>query len=143
MANAFDMPWVGMIKPDVETMDTGELVLSQTPEDLHKNHNGDMHAAVVFTMMEMAGMGVITLLLGDAIKDSLVVLKDLHIHYTARAQGKIYFKAQLSEEQQQKLSQAAEKGESIEEVIEAFAYDENDLQVAKATLTGVIKPKRS
>ena len=52
-----------------------------------------MHAAVLFFVLEMAAM---TLLLGDKIKNSLVVLKDMHIHYDARAQGKITFKAKLS-----------------------------------------------
>ncbi len=137
------MPWIGLIKPQVEEMGDGLLVLSQTPEDLHKNHNGDMHAAVVFSMLEMAGMGVITLLLGDAIKTSFVVLKDLHVHYDARAQGKIQFRASLTEEQQARLKAAADAGEAIEEKVEAIALDEAGVQVAHATVNGVIKPKKA
>ncbi|NRB40645.1 MAG: YiiD C-terminal domain-containing protein [Pseudomonadales bacterium] len=141
MANAFEMPWVDLIKPNMEEIKPAQLVLSQTPEDLHKNHNGDMHAAVIFSMLEMAGMGVITLFLGDAIKDSLVVLKDMHIHYDARAQGKIFFKASLDEGLQEKLKRAIDKGDNIEEQVYAVAYDENNRQVAHASMSAVIKSK--
>jgi hypothetical protein len=101
-----------------------------------------MHAAVLFSVLEMAGMGVITMFLGDAIKDSFVVLKDLHIFYDARAQGKIFFKGELTAEQQKRLKDAADNGQPIEEVITATAYDEAGSQVAHATMTGVIKTKR-
>ncbi|CAA0116280.1 Uncharacterised protein [BD1-7 clade bacterium] len=139
----FNMPWIDLIKPHVEEMGDGVLLLSQTPEDLHKNHNGDMHAAVVFSMLEMAGMGVITLYLGDDAKNAFVVLKDLHVHYDARAQGKITFKSELSDEQKTRLKAAAQVGESIEELVTATAFDEQGVQVAHATVNGVIKPKRN
>lgn len=138
----FEMPWIQMIKPNVEDLAAGKLVLSQSPEALHLNHNGDMHAAVVFSMLEMAGMGVLTLLLGDSIKDSFVVLKDMHTFFEARAQGKIFFKAELSEQQQAMFINAVQQGVAIEEEISAVAYDESGKQVASAKVNGVIKPKQ-
>lgn len=142
MANAFQMPWVDMIKPEIVNIGDGIIELAQTPDDLHKNHNGDMHAAVLFTMLEMAGLGVVTLFLGDAIKDSFVVLKDLHIFYDERAQGRIIFKGELSEEQKIDLKTSAENNTPIEQEITAVALDENGLQVSHATMTAIIKPKK-
>ena len=119
----------------------GKIVLAQTPEDLHKNHNGDMHAAVMFSVLEMAGMGVLTLFLGDQASKAFVVLKDLHIFYDARAQGRITFTAELTEEQKIKLHQAFDQGEAIEELLTAYAHDEQGKQVSHATMTGVIRSK--
>jgi len=141
MSNAFQMPWVEMIKPELVDLGDGKIVLAQTPEDLHKNHNGDMHAAVIFSVLEMAGMGVITLFLGDDAAKAFVVLKDLHIFYDARAQGRITFTAELTAEQKTKLHNAFDNGEAIEEVISAYAHDSEGKQVSHATMTGVIRPK--
>ncbi len=142
MANAFQMPWVEMIKPELVELGDGKIVLAQTPEDLHKNHNGDMHAAVMFSVLEMAGMGVITLFLGDDAAKAFVVLKDLHIFYDARAQGRITFTAELSDKQKEKLRNAFDNGEAIEEPIMAYAHDADGNQISHASMTGVIRPKK-
>ena len=142
MANAFQMPWVEMIKPEVVDLGDGKIVLAQTPQDLHKNHNGDVHAAVLFSVLEMAGMGVLTLFLGDDAAKAFVVLKDLHIFYDARAQGRISFSAELSEAQKIKLKQAFAQGQSIAEPIDAYAHDANGQQVAHANMTAVIRRKK-
>ena len=143
MANAFQMPWVEMIKPEIVDLGDGKIVLAQTPQDLHKNHNGDVHAAVLFSVLEMAGMGVLTLFLGDDAAKAFVVLKDLHIFYDARAQGRITFSAELDDRQKHNVRSAFAAGEAIEEELIAYAHDADGKQVAHATMTGVVRPKQS
>ena len=55
---------------------------------------------------------------------------------------KIFFAAELSAEQQQRMLNAVKNAEPIEKLISATAYDESNKQVSHAIMTGVIKPKK-
>ena len=142
MTVGIDMPWTKMIKPELVDLKDGSISLKQTPEELHTNHNGDMHAGVIFTMSEMAGMGVVVMLLGDLANSSFVVVKNVNIDFTARAQGVITFTASISEAVQNKILSTAKSGKKVEEVVTVEAKDRDGNIVSTSTVTAVISPKR-
>ena len=142
MTVGIDMPWTKMIKPELVDLKDGSISLKQTPEALHTNHNGDMHAGVIFTMSEMAGMGVVVMLLGDLANSSFVVVKNVNIDFTARAQGVITFTASISEAVQNKILSTAKSGKKVEEVVTVEAKDKDGNIVSTSTVTAVISPKR-
>ena len=141
MTVGIDLPWTKMINPELMDLSAGTLSLKQSPQPLHLNHNGDMHAGVLFSMSEMAGMGVVVLLLGDLANTSLVVVKNVSIDFTARAHGPITFTAAVSPEQQKALLAKAEAGEKIEEPVWVEAHDEHGKRVCSSTVTAVISPR--
>lgn len=141
MTVGMDMPWTKLIAPELVSIADGSLCLKQTPKDLHLNHNGDMHAAVLFSMVEMAGMGVVVILLGDLASSSFVVVKNVNINFIARAQGEISFIANLSDEQQQQILSNAEAGDKVEQVVWVEAKDDSGNTVSTASVTAVICPQ--
>lgn len=141
MTLGIDVPWTKMINPQLTDVNNGYLVLSQTPEEIHLNHNGDMHAGVIFSMLEMAGMGVVVMLLGELANQALVVVKKMDIDFIARAQGSIRFEASIEPEMQKRILQNAKQGKKIEESVKVQAFNSAGECVAKAELVAVIAPK--
>lgn len=140
MTLGIDLPWTKMINPQLTDAKNGYLVLTQTPEDIHLNHNSDMHAGVIFSVLEMAGMGVLVMLLGDLANDALVVVKRMEIDFIARAQGSIRFEASIDEADRDRILQNARQGKKLEELITVQAFNASSECVAKADVTAVIAP---
>lgn len=141
MTVGIDMPWTKMIKPELADLGQGSLTLKQTPEELHLNHNGDMHAGVIFSMSEMAGMGVVVMLLGELADSAFVVVKNVNIDFKARAQGVISFTGTMTVEQQARTLNKAKAGEKVEEQVEVVAADSEGNIVSTSIVTAVISPK--
>lgn len=142
MTVGIDMLWTKMIKPELVDITPGSISLKQCPEELHLNHNGDMHAGVIFSMTEMAGMGVVVLLLGELANSSFVVVKNVNIDFIARAQGPITFSASIADDNQKSIIDRAKAEEKIEECVLVEAKDENGRLVSKSTLTAIISPHK-
>lgn len=140
MTVGIDLPWTKMINPQLTDANSGFLVLSQTPEAMHLNHNGDMHAGVLFSMLEMTGMGVVVMLLDDFANQALVVVKNMNIDFIARAQGTIRFEARLDPEQRERILGDAQQGIKVEQKVTVQAFDSEGKCVAKAGLVAVIAP---
>lgn len=141
MTVGIDVPWTKMINPELVDLAAGSISLKQSPEEIHLNHNGDMNAGVIFSMSEMAGMGVVVMLLGDMAKSAFVVVKNVNIDFLARAQGPIVFTGTISNEQQQRILDIAKAGEKVEEIVEVVATDSDDNPVSRSKVTAVIAPK--
>jgi len=142
MAVGKDLPWTTMMKPELVDLKDGSISLKQTPEEIHLNMNGDMNAGVLFSMSEMAGMGVVVMLLGELASSSFIASKNVNIDFLARAQGEIVFTGSMSEEQQKRTLQNAKAGNKVEEVIQVEAKDKAGNVVSKSNVTAVVKPKR-
>ena len=142
MQSTFDFPWVRLINPQPEEVAEGRLVLAHEPEALHLNHNGDINAAVLFSLAEMAGMGVVVTTLGEQASQAYVVIKRGVIDFRGRARGRIRAAAHLSAEQLERVRAAAGKGVGIEEVVGVEIRDATDRVVATSTVTAVIRPRR-
>lgn len=133
-----DVLWTKMIKPELVHFDQGKLVLGQTPEDIHKNHLNDMHAGVIFTMVEMAGMGVVVITLGDAANTAFVVVKNVSIDFLARVEGTAHFSAELTTSQQKNIA-ALKPQEKFEDVINVQGFDANNKLICQAEVTAFIR----
>lgn len=142
MTVGVDVPWTKMIGPEVVEFTDNTLGLKQTPEALHLNHNGDMNAGVICTMVEMAGMGIVVMLLGDLAKQSLIVVKNMNIDFIARAQGVIVFTATMDDEQKNRAINNAKSANKVEEAILVEAKDGDGKLVAKAEVLTYIGPKK-
>jgi len=137
-----DVAWTKMINPELVDIQSGRLQLKQTPEEVHLNHNGDMNAGVIFSMSEMAGMGVVVMLLGELAREAFVVVKNINIDFLARAQGAITFTGKLDEAQQRRILALAKSGDTVEEVVEVVASDALGTAVSQSRVTTYISPKR-
>ena len=141
MTVGVDLPWTKMINPQLVDLKAGLIALKQRPGELHLNHNGDMHAGVIFSMAEMTGMGVVVMQLGSKAEEAFVAVKSVSIEFLKRAQGDITFKSTLTDEQQVNMLKTLEAQESIEEVVHVEALDAESRKVASAQVVAVIKPK--
>lgn len=141
MTVGVDLPWTKMINPQLVDLKAGLIALKQRPGELHLNHNGDMHAGVIFSMAEMTGMGVVVMQLGSKAEAAFVAVKSVNIEFLKRAQGDITFKSTLTDEQQMSMLKKLEAQESIEEVVHVEALDGESRKVASAQVVAVIKPK--
>lgn len=143
MTVGLEIPWTKMIKPQLLEVKPGLLKLKQSPEEIHLNHNKDMHAGVLFSMSEMAGMGVVMILLDKMADHAFVVVKNVNIEFTSRAQGEITFIGLISDQRQDQIKQDFQAGKIVEEQIEVTAIDCNEKIVSKSIVTTFISPKRS
>ncbi len=142
MTVGIDVPWTKMINPELVDLKDGYISLKQSPEEIHFNHNGDMNAGVLFSMSEMAGMGVVVMLLGELANSALVVVKNVNIDFIARAQGEIVFTCTMPEGQQKRTLENAKAGSKVEEIVEVEAKDKNGNVVSRSRVTAVISPKK-
>ena len=142
MENPFDFPWVRMINPQVDEIAVGRLVLAHEPGELHLNHNGDINAAVLFSLAEMAGMGVVVTTLGVQAAGAYVVIKRGAINFTARARGRIRAAARLEATQLERVRSAGSEVAGIEEMVAVEIRDASDRVVACCEVTTVIRPRR-
>lgn len=143
MSDQFEMPWVRMLAPEFVTMSEGGLTLALCTTEMHMNHNGDINAGPLFSLSEMAGMGVVVGLLGKRIKGAFVVCKNVSIDFVARAQGRITFTASITPEQMRTIFQAVESGNGINEVVGVVGTNEEGKVCTKAQVVCVIKPARA
>jgi acyl-coenzyme A thioesterase PaaI-like protein len=141
MTVGIDLPWTKMINPQLADLQDGKISLKQTPEAIHLNHNGDMHAGVIFSMLEMAGMGVVVMLLGKKADDSLVLIKNISIDFIKPAEGETTFTASLSDDQKGRILDKIAAKEKIVEIVEVVALSKDKVEVASARLTCYIAPK--
>jgi acyl-coenzyme A thioesterase PaaI-like protein len=139
----FDFPWVRMINPHPDEISPGKLVLGCEPRDLHLNHNQDINAGVLFSLAEMAGMGVVVTSLGEQANKAYVVVRRGVIDFKTRARGRIRATALLTESQLSRVQSAASKGTGIEEVVLVEILDESDRVVAQCEMTAVIRPVKA
>ncbi|MCY4043962.1 MAG: PaaI family thioesterase [Cellvibrionales bacterium] len=141
MTVGIDLPWTKMINPELSDLKDGEISLKQTPDAIHLNHNGDMHAGVIFSMLEMAGMGVVVMLLGEKANESLVLIKNISIDFLKPATGETTFTARLTDEQKGRILEKISTKEKIIEVVEVLATNADGIEVAAAKLTCYISSK--
>jgi acyl-coenzyme A thioesterase PaaI-like protein len=140
--DAFDFPWVRMINPQPDEVSDGKLVLGHEPETLHLNHNGDVNAGVLFSLAEMAGMGVVVTALGDAAAAAYVVIKRGAIDFEAPARGRLRAVATLSPLQCARVSASSRDGSAIEEIVSVLIENSSGRVVARSEITAVIRRRR-
>ena len=138
----FDFPWVRMINPQPEGMADGMLVLAHEPGELHVNHNGDVSAGVLFSLAEMAGVGVVVTTLGDRALSSYIVMKRGVIDFHACARGRVRAVAQLSADQLDRVRSVRDGVADIEEVVHVEIRDSMGRMVSSCDVTAVIRPRR-
>lgn len=123
----------------------GRNVVAMTPGPEHLNHNGDVHAAVLFGLAETAAMGAAVSGIAAHMGESFVVARDGRIEYLARAKGAagpFTAAAELPGETLATLRGAAEARRPVEFEVPVRITGRDDTPVAAARFTAVIRPKR-
>lgn len=130
-----------MIDPQPDEVAEGKLVLGHQPSALHLNHNGDVNAAVLFSLAEMAGVGVVVTTLGPDAAHAYVVIKSGAVDFTAPARGRIQAVATLNAAQCARVRAFGLEG-SIEEVVAVLIRDVSGRGIANCEGTAVIRRRR-
>ncbi|MGV9410150.1 PaaI family thioesterase [Nocardia sp. NPDC003693] len=123
----------------------GRNVVSMAPKPEHLNHNGDIHAALLFGMAETAAMGASISGIVDLMGDTFIVARDGKIEYLARAKGEagpFLATSELSAESIARTRADIAAGVEIELVVPVTITDATGKAVASAAFTAVIRPRR-
>ncbi|MEU0541761.1 DUF4442 domain-containing protein [Nocardia sp. NPDC005978] len=123
----------------------GRNVVSMAPKPEHLNHNGDIHAALLFGMAETAAMGASISGIVDLMGDTFIVARDGKIEYLARAKGEagpFLATSELSPEIVAQTRADIAAGVEIELVVPVTITDTTGKAVASAAFTAVIRPRR-
>ncbi len=129
-----------------EEFAAGRNVVSIAPRAEHLNHNGDLHAAVLFGMAETAAMGASVSGIVDLMGDTFIVAKDGRIEYRARAKGEAGpFRATSAfpDETLAKMRADIEAKVPLEIDVPVDIADAGGKIVAVAVFTAVLRPRRS
>ncbi|MBF6211461.1 DUF4442 domain-containing protein [Nocardia puris] len=129
-----------------EEFAAGHNVVAMSPRPEHFNHNGDLHAAVLFGLAETAAMGAAVSGIVDVMGETFVVARNGRIEYLARAKGDagpFRAAADLDAALLARIRAAiAERAESEFE-IGVRITDDTGKQVAAAAFTAVLRPRRA
>ncbi|MGA8726929.1 MAG: PaaI family thioesterase [Acidimicrobiales bacterium] len=137
----FDNPWVEFINPQPIEVEPRKLTLAHTPTEAHLNHHGHVAAGVVFSLVEMAGVGILVIAVGDAIRDCFIVAKACDIQFIRPATGTIRATSTLpSALEPIDIINSLDVG--IEQKIPVEVFNDSHVKVASATVTGVIRQIR-
>lgn len=142
MANEFEFPWVKMIGAKPSVMERGRLVLTQTPTEMHINHNGDANASLLYCLAEMCASGVLVGALGAAARDAFIVIRKGCIEYEARARGELTTEASLTEERLKRIEDLVAKREAVEETVSVTITNSEGKVVARGEVTVALRPRR-
>ncbi|WP_330184743.1 PaaI family thioesterase [Nocardia sp. NBC_01503] len=131
----------------IEAVDfaSGRNVVSMAPRPEHLNHNGDMHAALLFGLAETAAMGASISGIVDLMGETFIVARDGKITYLARAKGELgpfTATSELSEELIAKTRSDIKAQTEIELEVPVIIADSTGKAVASAAFTAVIRPRR-
>lgn len=123
----------------------GRNVVSMAPKPEHLNHNGDVHAAILFGLAETAAMGASISGIVDLMGETFIVARDGRIEYLARAKGEAGpFRAtsELTPAELEQVRADIADRRSVELAVPVDITDSTGKSVAAATFTAVIRPRR-
>ncbi|MEV0709862.1 PaaI family thioesterase [Nocardia aurea] len=124
----------------------GRTVMSIAPRREHLNHNGDLHAAVLFGLAETAAMGAAVSGIVDLMGATFIVARDGRISYIARAggdSGPFLAASELSAETLEQVRADIAARKPIELEVPVSITDCAEKLVATAYFTAVIRPRRA
>ncbi|WP_067816031.1 PaaI family thioesterase [Nocardia inohanensis] len=124
---------------------SGRNVVSMAPKPEHLNHNGDIHAALLFGLAETAAMGASISGIVDLMGETFIVARDGRIEYLARAKGELgpfLATSVLSPELIEQTRADIQGQREIELAVPVDITDSTGKSVAAATFTAVIRPRR-
>ncbi|MFQ6392517.1 PaaI family thioesterase [Nocardia sp. KC 131] len=124
----------------------GRNVVAIAPRAEHLNHNGDLHAAVLFGLAETAAMGASISGIVDLMGETFIVARDGRIEYLARAKGAagpFLATSEVSAETLEKVRAEIAARVAIELKVPVSIADSTGKVVAAAAFTAVIRPKRA
>jgi acyl-CoA thioesterase len=124
----------------------GRTVVALTPQRRHLNHNGDLHAAVLFGLAETAGVGAAVSGVMDLLGTSFVVVRDAQVEFLARARGTVAeFVATGTVEPDEYATgcAAARAGEPTELRSVAEVADPDGKACLRVAFTIVVRPRRT
>ncbi len=141
--SGFDNFWTQLINPQLEALDleAGLLRLCHQPDERTLNHNGDVVAGALFSLAEMAGMGLAVMLLGADAARFLVVVKSAEIRFKARARGAIVAEASLPAEQMAAMQAQLANGQTARAQVPVVLRNADGECVVEARMEAVIKPR--
>ncbi|MET7771512.1 PaaI family thioesterase [Nocardia sp. NPDC005366] len=124
----------------------GRNVVSIAPRQEHLNHNGDLHAAVLFGLAETAAMGAAVSAIVDLMGETFIVAKDGRIEYHARAKGDsgpFLATSEFPAETLERVRADIAARDPIEWEVPVRITDNTEKLVASAYFTAVIRPRRA
>ncbi|MFI6218819.1 PaaI family thioesterase [Nocardia brasiliensis] len=125
--------------------DAGRNVVRMAPREEHLNHNGDLHAAVLFGLAETAAMGASVSGIVDLMGETFIVARDGRIEYRARAKGDagpFLATSEVSGDTLQRVRADIAAKVAIELEVPVNITDTSGTSVATAAFTAVIRPRR-
>ncbi len=148
-----DLVWAGFQKlgflqyAGMESVEyrEGRNVVQIVPRAEHLNHNGDLHAAILFGLAETVAMGVSISGIVDLMGDAFIVARDGRIEYLARAKGEvgpIRATSELPGEVLSGMRADIQAGKEVELAVPVDIADNTGKSVAAASFTAVIRPRR-
>lgn len=124
---------------------SGRSVVSMPARPEHLNHNGDVHAAMLFGLAETAAMGASVSGIVDLMGDTFIVARDGKIEYKARAKGELgpfLATSELPDGTVEAMRANIEARAENELAVPVVIADSTGTTVATATFTAVIRPRR-
>jgi acyl-CoA thioesterase len=149
-----DLVWAGFQKlgflqyTGMESVEyrAGRNVVQMAPKAEHLNHNGDLHAAILFGLAETAAMGASISGIVDLMGDTFIVARDGRIEYLARAKGEagpIRATSELTAELLEQVRADIQARKPVELAVPVDITDNTGKSVAAASFTAVIRPRRT
>jgi len=123
----------------------GRNVVTIAPKPEHLNHNGDLHAAVLFGLAETAAMGASVSGIVDLMGETFIVARDGRIEYLARAKGEagpFLATSELSAETLEQVRSDIAARVDVELAVPVDITDNTGKSVAASAFTAVIRPRR-
>ncbi|MBF6240029.1 PaaI family thioesterase [Nocardia otitidiscaviarum] len=131
---------------DAEDFASGRNVVRMAARPEHLNHNGDIHAAILFGFAETAAMGAAVSGIVDLMGETFIVARDGKIEYLARAKGTaspFLATSELPDGAVETMRANIESRTEIELAVPVTITDSTGKAVATATFTAVIRPRRN
>jgi acyl-coenzyme A thioesterase PaaI-like protein len=121
----------------------GFSVIGLDPKPAHLNHNGDVNAAVLFGIAEVAGAGAVVGAMLDLVADKYVVVKKATIEYVGRARGYVTATGRIDPETFADAKQSVIAGEAVDVEAPVEITDAAQTAVCRCTFLVTIRPRRS
>ncbi|MCF2525953.1 PaaI family thioesterase [Yinghuangia soli] len=137
-----NMGWVKFLGFKTTEAAAGRCVIRLDPQPAHLNHNGDVNAAVLFGLAEIAGAGALVSGLGDFAAKAFVVARRGDIEYVGRARGAVTATGAIPADVFADIRERAARKEELEVPCPVTLTDDAGATISTASVVMLIRPRR-
>ncbi len=141
--DSLQIPWAKFLGATLEDHTNQSLSLKLEPKPEHLNHTGSVNAPIQWGVGEAAAVSIVLGHILPYLKTTHITVKGATLEYVRPAWGAVIATAELEAGRVEAITQAAERGESLDVPVKVTNFDKEGRPVMHADAVVALRPART